>query len=156
MTDDSKARDGLSPTMHNLLRDVPDPNAKIVKLEQGENGRWQEIDSNGERRAATGSYDFVAQDGKILAVKEDDNYDWGHTEAAGGKPVTYAGRVRFTDAGEIQKWDNGSGHYLPNRNFARNAGLPMDNFEAHKGVRGIKVQLPVFQGKGERSRTRRS
>lgn len=146
--------DADPPTFGNLPGELPDPRAQRVQLIQ-KGGKWYELRPNGQRWRAKGSYDFVVQKRKIWAVKGSNimgGLNPGHTEAAAGGRVEYAGTIRFGSGkntrGTLVEWSNASGHYLPAKTFAKNAGLPLDNkFKAYKGPRpaGPKLQLPVFQ-----------
>lgn len=143
------------PTFGNLPRDLPDPKGvqRRVQLVQ-QDGVWYE-QRGGQRFRAEGSYDFVVQGGKIWAVKGSRRIgalNPGHTEAAAGGRVEYAGGVRFgtgkTTRGVVQDWSNASGHYAPVgfRKFAEAAGLPMDRFKPVAGGFPEKgPQLPVQQ-----------
>jgi hypothetical protein len=145
------------PTFGNLPEDMPNPAVRRIVLEQ-EGDVWYEVRSKSERWRATGTYAFVIQAGKVWAVKPRDaqGANVGHTEAAAGGRVEYAGLVTFGSAknqrGIIRDWTNASGHYLPVREFmdvAVKAGFPDDaRFKAFEGPRpptGPQAQLPVFQ-----------
>jgi len=118
------------------------------------NGTWKEI---GPRysRTARGGYDFVVRDAKIYAVKTKNTMGAiGHTEAARGERVQWAGQVEF-EAGEVKTWNDGSGHYRSlssMREPAVQAGLPDDpgKFVQHtdnlkRPRTGSGPQLPVEQ-----------
>ncbi len=131
------------PTFGNLPRDEPVSGFRL-KLEQIK-GKWYEILPGREqnKRRAAGWYDFVVQGDEIWAEKV--KSPLGHTEAARGGRVKYAGQIKFTShSGKITVWNNGSGHFRPAGSFAKNAGLPLDKFKLHPDRMGI-VQLPVFQ-----------
>ena len=152
------------PTYGNVPRDLPAPGSsgKVVTLENIR-GTWKEV---GPRytRTARGSYDFVVMDGKIKAIKvtRTTGVIGGHTEAAQGRRVNWAGQVEF-EAGKVQTWNDGSGHYKPLsstlaggsgpgfRQPAVEAGLPDDKFVQHtdNAVRprgaASAPQLPVHQ-----------
>lgn len=141
-------------TFGNLPRDMPDPSVplgRVVLLNEG--GVWYEERRGGKKFRAEGSYDFVVQNGKIWAVRSSRRIGGrGHTEAAAGGRVEYAGTVKFgrseTKRGVLQEWSNASGHYAPVRyqKFAEAAGLPMDDrFKPLKVEKGFKSQLPVYQ-----------
>jgi hypothetical protein len=152
-----------APTYGNLPVDAPEhAGSRRVEL-INEGGKWIEkaAGRNAPIRTAKGSYDFVVQDGRIFAVRSSGRF--GHTEAAKGGRVTWAGRIAFTQKGALKSWDNASGHYLPQGSFAKNAelahpDLTIDKFvPTHKGpvvreaVPGGRPahkegpQLPVFQ-----------
>ena len=152
-----------APTFGNLPLDTPYPSSlRRVEL-VNEGGKWREINTarTAASRTAKGSYDFVVQDGRIWAVKSGGHL--GHTEAALGRRVTWAGQINFDKQGALQSWDNASGHYLASGSFAENAArahpdLTMDKFvRSHSGpvfrpgVEGGRPphregpQLPVIQ-----------
>jgi len=152
-----------TPTFSNLPRDEPiltdaggRPIRRVELVEEG--GVWYEKLGRAKFRA-NGSYDFVVRGGKILAVKGSSAVgavNPGHTEAAGGGPVKYAGRITFGTSkigrGTLLEWSNASGHYAPVKEFAKAAGLPID--KRFKPLVGEKPpmgpQLPAFQlKKGE-------
>jgi hypothetical protein len=147
-------------TFGNLPQELPDPTATRIVLRQVD-GVWMEIRPNGKSYRATGTYAFVIQRGKIWAVKPSGamGANRGHTEAAAGGRVEYAGLVSFGSSqnqrGVVRDWSNASGHYLPVREFkdvAIAAGLPEDRFKAFEGPRplsGPQAQLPVIQEKGD-------
>jgi hypothetical protein len=144
-----------APTFGNLPQDEPAPTGKHrVKLVQS-GGKWRDVVPNRvpPKRTAKGSYDFVVmENGSIWAVKSSSNF--GHTEAALGERVKWAGHIQFNKKGQLTGWSNASGHYIPSGEFARNAGLSMDKFQRrHRGpvtrpdFRREGPQLPVFQPK---------
>ena len=151
------------PTFGNLPLDEPEKaGARRVELVK-QDGKWKEIAGgrNAPVRTAKGSYDFVIQDGRIWAVCSSSQF--GHTEAAKGGRVAWAGQMQFTQSGDLKQWDNASGHYLPAAGSAENASrahpdLPIDKFVAtHRGSMTRPAtpggrpahregpQLPVFQ-----------
>jgi RHS repeat-associated protein len=79
---------------------------------------------------ATGTFDFVVQEGKVTLGE-------GHPYLAGGGRVDYAGSITLSE-GLITRWTNASGHFRPAAQFAGQAGLPMSHF--------TPVQIPVFGG----------
>jgi Domain of unknown function (DUF4157) len=147
------ARQGERATFGNLPQDAPQSEARRWRLIE-EGGRWYTEDSRGNRFTARGTYAFVVQGGNTWVVRPTGAMGGGgpgHTEAARGGRVEYAGLVNFSSApgsrGTLRSWSNASGHYLPVSSFAQASGLPMDKFEPYRGggVGGIKGQLPVFQ-----------
>jgi hypothetical protein len=147
------------PTFGNLFPDdAPIRGAEVVRLELVDN-KWKEI---GPRfsRTARGTYDFVVRDGRLYAVKAKRTMGAaGHTEAAQGQRVAFAGQVQF-EAGILKGWNDGSGHFRPAsagpaeafRKAAIDAGLNGDAFDHHPdtlkrprptGAKG--PQLPVEQ-----------
>ena len=139
-------REPPGPTFSNLPRHDPLPGAHRVEL-INQNGKWFEISeiSNGRFASpASGSYEFVVQDGHNWAVKSGSAY--GHTEAANGGRVTFAGVITFGDSGDLKTWSNESGHHIPSVSFAKNAGLDMDRFKEYKGPKQKPgTQLPFSQ-----------
>jgi hypothetical protein len=153
------------PTIGNLPRDPTVPAVK-VKLKFLD-GAWREVPMHLEHRKnvkfsrATGWYDFVLKDGELIAVKQsatlmaDPNQRRpGHTEAAGGGRVSWAGQVRFTKSGQVSEWNDGSGHYRPaasDRKGVVKAGFPDGKFKQHPEVAEARKnrepgpQLPVHQ-----------
>jgi hypothetical protein len=143
-------------TFGNLHQSEPDPAGlrSRVELVQKE-GLWYERQPDGKLFRAQGSYDFVIQNGRMIGVKGSRHMggmNAGHTEAAAGRRVEYAGTVQFGSSknqrGTVREWSNASGHYAPVRAFASKAGLPMDKFKpVTEGFPEKGPQLPVFQPK---------
>jgi hypothetical protein len=141
--------DTNGPTFGNLPRDMPDKGDRfeLRKID----GKWRQVVEANERRGlkparASGLYDFVIQDGKIYAVRSGSG--GGHTQAAHGRRVTWAGKMRITGSGQLVYWDDGSGHYRPaasTRANAVKAGLPADKFQRHPDTTSKWTQLPVYQ-----------
>ena len=48
------------------------------------------------------------------------------------KTVKYAGRLRFNSLGELESWNNSSGHFKPSANNAPSVGLDMNKFKNYK------------------------
>lgn len=142
------------PTYGNLPRDLPAPGTSgdVVRL-RNVGGSWKEV---GPRytRTARGNYDFVVKDGEIFAVKAKNTMGAiGHTEAARGERVNWAGQVEF-EGGKVKAWNDGSGHYRSlssMRQPAVQAGLPDEKFIQHPETavrprpKGALPQLPVEQ-----------
>jgi hypothetical protein len=157
--------DPVNGTFGNLPQDEPDPGARRRSELVEEDGRWYEKLPSGQKWRARGGYDFVVQNGRIWAVKGSSAMggpNAGHTEAAQGGRVEYAGRIQFGSSdkarGTLKEWSNSSGHYAPVRYFAKDpgtgqgvGGLPLDKFKAEEGGFPDKgPQLPVIQPrKGE-------
>lgn len=146
---------GPGPTYGNLPRDAPLPGSSrdVVTLREVA-GKWTEVGPKFSR-TARGTYDFVIKDGEIKAVKARGGFGQvaGHTEAAAGERVAFAGQVEFK-GGILQQWNDGSGHYSPAHSLrqpAIDAGFPADRFVQHPetAVRprptDQHVQLPVEQ-----------
>ncbi len=147
-------RQPSGPTYGNLPRDLPafGSSRNVIKL-QNVNGKWREVGGR-YGRTARGNYDFVVKDGEIYAVKAKNTMNpIGHTEAAGGGRVSWAGQVEF-EAGEVKTWNDGSGHYRSlssMREPAVKAGLPDEKFIQHPETavrprpKSSLPQLPVEQ-----------
>lgn len=155
-----------TPTIGNIPREARIP-AIVVKLVEV-NGKWREVRPGTPQRNATGHYDYVLKDGELWAVKRSAGVDQravdlyrrppGHTEAAGGERVTYAGQVKFSNSGQVRWWNEATGHYLSATSLREPviaAGFSKDKFVASEevaaGKKGpspkIGPQLPVFQPK---------
>jgi hypothetical protein len=141
-----------APTFGNLPGDVPLPGSGFKRVELKKvDDVWYEVSPRAPMSRASGNYDFVVQDGRIWAVKSKGPF--GHTEAAGGGRVAYAGQVKFGGPGGrrgvVTEWSNASGHYAPVSAFKENAvkaGLPEDKFVPIKGEKPEQgPQLPVAQ-----------
>jgi hypothetical protein len=97
-------------------------------------GKWQELMPTSIIRTASGSYNFVTQDGTIFICKVRAIVDCrliGHVDLAMGREVDYAGRLYFSgrkNRGVLRKWTNESGHYRPSPDFISAAGLPVMQF----------------------------
>ncbi|RBP35123.1 RHS repeat-associated protein [Roseimicrobium gellanilyticum] len=117
-----------SPKLFKNLGQQQDP-AQSAKLTFAD-GKYKLQMANGQTRTATGQMNFVTMpDGRILVSSTA-----GHTGISQGRDVAYAGQVTFTKKGALKEWDNGSGHYMPSADYAKQAGLPMDKFTPHKDV----------------------
>jgi hypothetical protein len=74
-------------------------------------------------------YNFVrTREGEMLLHNR-----YRHPSIAEGKQVLYAGEIFFNN-GTLQWWSNGSGHYQPDADDARQANLPMDQFFSYQQV----------------------
>ena len=74
-----------------------------------------------------GTLNFVVQEGKIFVGKANTT----HVDLALGKPVEFAGQLRFGrhgNAGILSFWTNGSGHFQPGAQFRHQAPLPQNLF----------------------------
>ena len=69
-----------------------------------------------------------------------------HAQIAGGRPVIYAGTVRF-EQGKMAWWSNYSGTYQPIAAFRSQAGLPEDKFVPWQKLQlgGIAMQRGTFR-----------
>ncbi len=74
-------------------------------------------------------YNFVrTREGEMLLHGR-----YRHPSIAEGKQVLYAGEIFFNN-GQLQWWSNGSGHYQPDVEDAKQANLPMDQFYSYQQV----------------------
>ena len=82
----------------------------------------------GKLRTAKGSFDFVTIDGKIYVGGKDS----GHINISHNADVDYAGTVSFgqgqSSKGKLQRFDNDTGHYETEAEYARQSGFPADKF----------------------------
>jgi hypothetical protein len=75
-------------------------------------GKWQELMPTSIIRTASGSYNFVTQDGTIFIRKVGVMVDCrliGHVDLAMGREVDYAGRLYFSgrkNRGVLRNWTN--------------------------------------------------
>jgi hypothetical protein len=138
-------REEPGPTFGNIPRHKPLDGADLYRVELVKQGdKWIQIVHGRFASPASGSYDFVVQDGRNWAVQSGTAY--GHTEAANGGRVTFAGVITFEEPGVLKEWSNESGHHIPSATFAKNAGLDMNRFKAYDGPKRVPTaQLPVFQ-----------
>lgn len=93
-----------------------------------------------------GTYNFV----RVQGSTRNDAHTYvssrsGHAGLAAGKPVLYAGTVRF-DSGRIDWWSNYSGTYQPIAAFRQQAQLPDDNFVPWQKLQmgGVGLQRGMF------------
>lgn len=56
-----------------------------------------------------------------------------HPSIAEGRQVLYAGEAFFNN-GRLEWWSNGSGHYQPDAEDARQAALPLDQFYSYQQI----------------------
>ena len=111
--------------------DVP----RSVLVNRG--GKWVEVSPSGKERTASGSYNFVVQDGVMYGARQATKIGQPkvkHIDLARGGEVDYAGEVTFSgrpDRGQVRSWSNASGHYRPEPSAAPQAGLPIDTFVDH-------------------------
>jgi hypothetical protein len=96
----------------------PDATNSKWKMGSGQDGK-------GPAEPASGSYNYVVHDSGDVSVGK-----MGHYHLNGGathKEPIYAGEVVFKD-GEVQAWNNNSGHFKPPPGLAHQAPFPMDRF----------------------------
>jgi hypothetical protein len=135
------------PTFGDLTGRTPVAGHRVELRQIG--GQWFEINlESNARTLATGRYNFVVQDGRTYGSR------YGHLEAAAGGRITFAGQIVFSQGGQLDHWNAGSGSYRPAESFAQQAGLPMNRFRVlpppPEDLLGGRpqpksVQLPVFQ-----------
>lgn len=114
-----------------------------------EQRKWLEITYKGEKRTASGVYNFVTID-RIVFIRKVSawiaNRRIGHIDLAKGQEVDYAGQIYFSgrsNRGILRKWTNESGHYRPTPEFMSNACLPEESFQPgqFKSLISIPKQL---------------
>lgn len=105
---------------------------------------------NAERGLVTrpdGTYNFVRTQGlrrmdqrTLISAKA------GHAQLSQGKPVIYAGTMRFK-GGTLDWWSNYSGHYQPVAAFHSQAQLPDDKFIPWQRLQlgGTAMQRGMFR-----------
>lgn len=105
-----------------------------------------QVADRGVRVKPNGTYNFV----RVQGNTRNDAHTFvssksGHAGLAGGKPVLYAGTVRF-DSGKLDWWSNYSGTYQPIAAFRQQAQLPEDNFVPWQKLQmgGIGLQRGMF------------
>lgn len=93
-----------------------------------------------------GTYNFV----RVQGSTRNDAHTYvsprsGHAGLAAGKPVLYAGTVRF-DSGRIDWWSNYSGTYQPVAAFRQQAQLPDEQFVPWQKLQmgGVGLQRGMF------------
>lgn len=94
-----------------------------------------------------GTYNFVRVAGETRARAQTlISSKAGHAAIAGGRPVLYAGTVRF-DNGALDWWSNYSGTYQPIAAFRAQASLPEDRFMPWQKLQmgGIGMQRNTFR-----------
>lgn len=94
-----------------------------------------------------GTYNFVRVAGETRAQSQTlVSAKAGHAAIAGGRPVLYAGTVRF-DNGALDWWSNYSGTYQPIAAFRGQANLPEDRFTPWQRLQmgGVGMQRNTFR-----------
>jgi len=94
-----------------------------------------------------GTYNFVRVAGQTRAQSQTlVSSKAGHAAIAGGRPVLYAGTVRF-DNGALDWWSNYSGTYQPIAAFRGQANLPEDRFTPWQRLQmgGVGMQRNTFR-----------
>jgi len=83
----------------------------------------------------------IDENGKlIMAPTSKMKNGMGHTSLSVGRPVKYAGTIKFSKSGKLDHWTNASGHYEPSAkdastasNLLRKNGLKDANLDNFKG-----------------------
>ncbi|WP_298371201.1 hypothetical protein [Azospirillum sp.] len=105
--------------------------------------------SSAERNLRTrpnGTYNFV----RVQGATRNDQHTYvsarsGHAGLAAGRPVLYAGTLRF-DGGKLDWWSNYSGTYQPMAAFRQQAQLPDERFIPWQKLQmgGVGLQRGMF------------
>ncbi|MBP2312815.1 hypothetical protein [Azospirillum soli] len=105
-----------------------------------------QVADRGVRVKPNGTYNFV----RVQGTTRNDAHTFvssksGHAGLAGGRPVLYAGTVRF-DSGKLDWWSNYSGTYQPIAAFRKQAQLPEDAFVPWQKLQmgGVGLQRGMF------------
>ena len=108
---------------------------------------------NGDPVIATGEYDFVIQDGKMIGVRNAPKV--GHIEASQGGRVTWAGTIQFIK-GKLKEWTNDSGHHqipesmnklhIEGQGKSPHPDLPVEQYHKVENL-ARNTQFPVIQEK---------
>lgn len=79
-------------------------------------------------------YVFIVKyykDGYAVFLEKERNA--GHVDITRGRPVNYAGEIQFGKKGELLLWNNRSGHYKPDPEYASEIALatilPYEKFQ---------------------------
>jgi hypothetical protein len=94
----------------------------------------------------SGTFNFVRVQGETPRARQVlVSAKLAHAQLAGGRPVIYAGTVRF-DRGEMAWWSNYSGTYQPIAAFRAQASLPEDKFVPWQRLQmgGVAMQRGTF------------
>ena len=90
--------------------------------------RLHQVNSHGVN-VPNQQYNFVrTREGEMLLHAR-----YRHPSIAEGKQVLYAGEIFFNN-GQLQWWSNGSGHYQPDPEDAKQANLPLDHFFSYQQI----------------------
>ena len=90
--------------------------------------RLHQVNSHGVN-VPNQQYNFVrTREGEMLLHAR-----YRHPSIAEGKQVLYAGEIFFNN-GQLQWWSNGSGHYQPDAEDAKQANLPLDQFFSYQQI----------------------
>ena len=90
--------------------------------------RLHQVNSHGVN-VPNQQYNFVrTREGEMLLHAR-----YRHPSIAQGKQVLYAGEIFFNN-GQLEWWSNGSGHYQPDAEDAKQANLPLDQFFSYQQI----------------------
>ena len=90
--------------------------------------RLHQVNSHGVN-VPNQQYNFVrTREGEMLLHAR-----YRHPSIAEGKQVLYAGEIFFNN-GQLEWWSNGSGHYQPDAEDAKQANLPLDQFFSYQQI----------------------
>ena len=90
--------------------------------------RLHQVNSHGVN-VPNQQYNFVrTREGEMLLHAR-----YRHPSIAEGKQVLYAGEIFFNN-GQLEWWSNGSGHYQPDAEDAKQANLPLNNFFSYQQI----------------------
>ena len=90
--------------------------------------RLHQVNSHGVN-VPNQQYNFVrTREGEMLLHAR-----YRHPSIAEGKQVLYAGEIFFNN-GQLEWWSNGSGHYQPDAEDAKQANLPLDQFYSYQQI----------------------
>ncbi|MFD1623140.1 hypothetical protein [Azospirillum griseum] len=109
------------------------------------------------RTRPNGTYNFV----RVQGDTRNDQRTYvsarsGHAGLAAGRPVLYAGTIRF-DSGKLDWWSNYSGTYQPMADFRQQAQLPDNRFVPWQTLQmgGIGLQRGMFQDRRDATAPRK-
>jgi hypothetical protein len=101
--------------------------------------RLHQVNSHGVN-VPNQQYNFVrTREGQMLLHAR-----YRHPSIAEGQQVLYAGEIFFNN-GQLEWWSNGSGHYQPDAEDAKQANLPLDQFFSYQQI--IKGEHKRRRGK---------
>ena len=90
--------------------------------------RLHQVNSHGVN-VPNQQYNFVrTREGEMLLHAR-----YRHPSIAEGKQVLYAGEIFFNN-GQLEWWSNGSGHYQPDAEDAKQANLPLEQFFSYQQI----------------------
>lgn len=114
----------------------------ITLLGRGNDGNYHLDGPDGTRQRANGDFAFAIPLSNPTEIRVGSRDQGGHMALTRGGDVYFAGELHFRD-GQLQSWDNGSGHYMPTVEQSRQVSetaissletlLPRDKFTRHNG-----------------------